>query len=350
MYDIVPYSADLDAQIAELQTHLWSGEPALNDAYLRWKYFENPFLRDVLIRVALSEGRAVAMRGLFGAAWEVDGPHSRFVLPHADDLVVASQYRNRGIARHVMRATLAAGADRGFPYAVSLGAGSVTLVSSLADGWRAAGSFRSAWYTARPTRGAASSGRTLFDRLDGSAGQSGGPMSLAAEPRPVDMAALVARLPWDGRIRHVRDAAYLSWRFRNPLHEYRFLFWNDGGLQGYLVLQRYRSERADRHCVNIVDWEAASEHVRAGLLRAALAWGRFARVQVWTAGADASQRRLLRAEGFADAEPSSVRTRSSALLVHRLETARPDQTWKLGRRNLLDVEDWDLRMLYSMVG
>ncbi len=350
MYDIVSYSADLDAQIAELQTHLWSGDPARNAAYLRWKYIENPFLDDVLIRVALSEGGAVAMRGLFGAAWEVEGSPSRFVVPHADDLVVAPQHRNSGIARHVMRAALAAGAARGFPYAVSLGAGSVTLVSSLADGWRAAGSFGSAWYTARPTRGAATGGSTLFDRLDRSAGRSSGPVSLAAAPRPVDMAALVARLPWDGRIRHVRDAAYLSWRFRNPMHEYRFLFWDDGELQGYLVLQRYRSDRADQHCVNIVDWEAAGDRVRAGLLRAALAWGRFARVQLWTASADASQRRLLRREGFADAEPSSVRTRSSALLVYRLETALSDHTWKLGGRNLLDVSEWDLRMLYSMSG
>jgi acyl-CoA synthetase (AMP-forming)/AMP-acid ligase II len=102
--------------------------------------------------------------------------------------------------------------------------------------------------------------------------------------------------------------------------------------------------------LNIVDWEATGDHVCTGLLRAALEWGRFARVQVWTVNADPSRRRLLRAEGFADAEPSGVRTCRGALLVYRLDTARSDETWNFGRRNLLDVSDWDLRMLYSMAG
>ena len=37
-----------------------------------------------------------------------------------------------------------------------------------------------------------------------------------AAPRPEAMAALVERVVHDGRIRHVKDGEYLSWRFRRP--------------------------------------------------------------------------------------------------------------------------------------
>ena len=357
-YEIVPYAPGLEPQIIQLQTHLWGGDMARNTAYLHWKYIDNPFLDEVLIRVALCDGRAVAMRGLFGALWEVDGSAPRHLLPYADDFVVVPEHRNRGVASQVMKAALDAGSQRGFPFAVSLSAGAVTFVSSLAAGWRAAGSYQSAWRAMKPTRWSERLGalrrafapRGVFERLDRAAGQRAAQVSLSSEPRPQAMADLVARLPWDGRIRHVRDAAYLGWRFRNPLHEYRFLFWEERGLQGYLVLQRYLSERADQSCVSIVDWEAADEGVRAGLLQAALDWGRFARVHVWTINASEPVRALQRRHGFAAADADGVRARSSGLLVRRLVDARSGEPWTLGRRDLLDIADWDLRMLYSMAG
>ena len=87
------------------------------------------------------------------------------------------------------------------------------------------------------------------------------------------MADLVARQAYDGRIRHVRDARYLAWRFQNPLHEYRFLLAGGDRLHGYLVLQAYRLSR--HGAANIVDWEASDPAVRRALLHAAVEWGGF---------------------------------------------------------------------------
>ena len=189
-----------------------------------------------------------------------------------------------------------------------------------------------------------------FARLDRGSRHITGPLSLRRAPRAAEMAALVARLPWDGRIRHVRDADYLAWRFGNPLHDYRFLFWDDGGLQGYLVLQRYVSDRADRGCVNIVDWEASSEAIRTGLLTAALRAGRFTRLHTWTVSASEPLRILLRDQGFVAVEPAGVQARRGGLLVRRLDAANRDAPWMLGSRSLLRIAEWDLRMLYSMAG
>jgi GNAT superfamily N-acetyltransferase len=367
-YDIVPYRPELADQIAQLQTHLWSGDPALNAAYCAWKYAQNPFLDEVLIRVALCGGQAVAMRGLFGAAWEVDRVATPHLLPYADDFVVAPPHRNSGVARQVLQAGLADAARRGFPYAVNLSAGTVTFVNSLAAGWRSAGSYHSAWRThatstvqrirnrARRVPGLAvldavlprSRDAALFARLDRIGARGGGSVSLSDQPRPEEMAALVQRLPWDGRIRHVRSSAYLAWRYRNPLHDYRFLFWDDGGLQGYLVLQRYVSDRADATRVNIADWEGSDQRIRAGLLQAALDWGRFPRLHAWSVGSSDADLALLRERGFLLTEPSGVRARSSGLLVRRVAEGDADARWTLGSRDLLDIADWDLRMLYSM--
>ncbi len=363
-YDVVAYAPELDAQIAQLQTHLWSVDAARNAAYLRWKYTDNPYLDEVLIRLALHDGQAVAMRGAFGALWEVGDSATRHLLPYADDFVVAPAHRNSGVASRVMKAVLEDAAGRGFPFAVGLSAGSVTFVNSLATGWRSAGSYQPVWRhripdrlqrrlraLARRTRLDAARRalwpRRLFDDLDRRGRRGAGRVSLAREPRPGEMAELIRRLPWDGRIRHVRDEVYLAWRFRNPLHEYRFLFWDEGGLQGYLVLSDHPGPD---HAVNIADWEAADEHVRAGLLQAALSWGRFPRVYAGTVGASEPILNLLREHGFAGEPSGGVRASSGGLLVHRLGDTRSNQPWSLGGRDLLRIADWDLRVLYSMTG
>jgi hypothetical protein len=76
-----------------------------------------------------------------GTSWQVDDDASRHVLPYADDMVVAPEHRNRGLVTLIMKKAFDDLAQRGFPFAISLSAGPVTYVASLALGWRSAGSF-----------------------------------------------------------------------------------------------------------------------------------------------------------------------------------------------------------------
>jgi GNAT superfamily N-acetyltransferase len=365
-YEIVPYARDFDSQIAELQTSLWSSDRALNAAYLRWKYVENPFRTDrVLMQLALSGGRVVAMRGMFGSLWEVGDAATRHLFPHADDFVVAPGHRNRGVAHRIMTGLLAEAGRCGAPFAISFSVSPVTFVASLATGWRSAGSYRTVWSgtSASPTlervrnrlrrsRGFAVLRRWYagghFRRLDRRAGSAPSGMSLARQPRPREMAELVARLPWDGRLRHVRDADYFAWRFRNPLSDYRFLYAGDRELKGYLVLQRFVSNRLDRGQVSIADWEAEDERTRAMLLDAALDAGCFRHLQTWTAGASEPVRTLLRDRAFQDRATGGLRTRNDGPLVRRLGAVPAEDRWTLGGRDVLDIASWDLRMLQSM--
>lgn len=355
--EIVPYSPELEPLIAQLQTHLWSPDASLNHRYFRWKYLENPALPDALVSVALSSGRAVAMRGLSGALWQVGDPDSRHPIPYADDFVVAPAHRNSGVAARVMQASLETAARHGFAFAVNLSASPITFVNSLANGWRSAGSFGSVW---RESAAAGGLIRRLgpirrllapspFARLDRAKAGSGGAVVVAREPRPEAMAALIERLPWDGRIRMLRDARYLTWRFRNPLHEYRFLFWDEGRLEGFIVLQRYRMQRVDPW-VNIVDLEAADDRIRSGLLSAALDLGEFPRVHAWTVGTGEGLRRALSERGFVAPPAERMRARSRGLLIRKLGGSPPGDRWRLGGRDLLRIDDWDLRLAYSMSG
>src|SRR6185369_15409913 len=102
-------------------------------------------------------------------------------------------------------------------------------------------------------------------------------------PRCADMAELVARIRTDGRIRHVRDSEYFHWRFQNPLSRYWFLFWSEERLDGYLVLQEYTSDRADRIRLNIVDWEGITPAVQSGLLEAAVVFANNRPLWIWAA-------------------------------------------------------------------
>ena len=375
--EIVPYTPGLKSHVVELQRHLWSSDIALNTAYLEWKYEQNPYLAGPLIYLALSDGKAVGMRGMVGTKWEIgDSPRTATWL-HADDLVIAPEYRNSGLHTRIMRATFNDLAARGYEYAVNLHGSQITALASLAMGWRSVGSVQPmclqtgtnqfwervsahvkklpiVWrYAEQVPFLLSAAARRPFSRLDRANHRQKQPDSLVSvqkAPRPQEMAELVARLGSDGRIRHVRDAQYFAWRFRNPLHSYRFLFWGADRLDGYLVLQRSLSDHADQIRVNIVDWEAINDRGRADLLQAAVGWGQFADLRCWTATLPQETIRLLQAQGFTAVSDAGVAAHVTSVLVRPVRDELLGTDWKPAGRRLLDMNNWDLRMIYSMAG
>jgi hypothetical protein len=175
------------------------------------------------------------------------------------------------------------------------------------------------------------------------------PILIQDSPRSEAMAELVARIPISGRIRHARTGEYFRWRFRNPLSRYRFLYWGEERLDGYLVLQEYTSQFANKEVLNIVDWEASSATVGEALLQAALRIAQGRRLLIWSATLPSSTIGLLKQHGFRSAPPPKLPT-PPAVLVRSLKTNQPISEWAFAGRSLLRLENWDLRMLYSMHG
>ena len=373
--EVSRYDPRSKAEVVDLLRLLVSSDPDLTRRYLEWKYEENPFMREPVIYLVRDEGRLVGMRGLFGTRWEAGTLQSPVVIPYPDDHVVAESHRKSGVAGLLMRTVLADAAARGYPFLCNLSAGLVTTMTSLAAGWKRVKAMEQVERSAEPgplwrflspvvgrseklkrlfsNRGWAPSAHSAFMHLDQTGESSGarpeGRIVVKASPPSAEMAALIEGLGHDGRIRHVRDAAWLDWRYRHPVHEYRFLCHESGGkMDGYLVVMRYRHGRLQGRA-HIVDWEASDEAVAAVLLDRVTRRGDFPVLSAWSATLTPSRRRLLEELGFAPGDHNR-RSRGIPALIITAPAGGDPAGWTLNGCPMLEQDQWDLRMIYSMQG
>lgn len=280
-FEIIRYRPEHKEQVLELGIDLWSCDRSLRAAYFEWKYERNPYVKKPLIYLAVFNGKVVGMRGFHGVRWECGIPARTCVGLYADDMVVASEHRQRGLMAKIMTGAFEDLVGKGYDYVFNLSAGLPTLMSSLSMGWRSAGwvgpmlrrskftdlrrlilpymrklpIFSNAIDLVASLRPKHSLETVRFTRTNDVA-KRGPPISIVDNPRCQDMADLVSRIGSDGRIRHVLDSEYFQWRFQNPLSRYRYVYCGENHLQGYLVVQEYTSEGAYRNLLNIVHWEA----------------------------------------------------------------------------------------------
>ena len=354
--EVIPYEPGLKEEVANLLTLLVSRDPAQALRYFAWQYEENPYFKDPILYLARADGRIVGMRGLVGAKWQAGSSGAAVVIPYPDDNIVAEDQRGSGIMTLIMRAMLADTLARGYGLLCSVTAGLVTNLASLAAGMKRVGAVEPVARSHQPgSLEPRSSSAEAFQRLDraggGTGNGEGGAISVSHTPRPDAMAALVERLGHDGRMRHVRDAAWLAWRYRHPLREYRFLWHETAGvLDGYLVVSRHTDPLAPSPRADIVDWEAAEEAIAGILLDRVIEWGRFAELGCWAATLPEGRHRLLTQAGFA---PTDLDLRARGLPgILLMAQGRGDSgdEWTLNGLPLLDLAHWDLRQIYTMHG
>jgi Acetyltransferase (GNAT) domain len=370
-YEIVRYRREHKDAVARLQTVLWSTDPAANRRYFEWKYEANPWASEPRVYLGLRGGEVVGMRGFYESRWQVGAPDRVVSVPLADDFAIAVGERNSGLATQIMQTALADLASAGVEHVFSLSAGEVTMLGSLAQGWKSAGwheplvrcelspawlawlrgqmsHARVVWRWAESPLLRSAAERHPFHWLDRARAFAG--RSITREPRPAEIAALCAAQPNDGRLRHVRSREYLAWRFTNPMHEYRFLYAEeDGRLAGCLVLRARVLGLVPTPQVAVAELVGRDARVRGALLAAAIDVGRFAELVVWGARLGAEERALLRERGFAALDPTRDARGYPCALV-RSTGAAPASGWQIGGRALLDPASWDLRMLDSMAG
>jgi len=373
--EVSRYDARSKAEVVELLRLLVSPDADTTRRYLEWKYEDNPIIREPVLYLVRSGGTLVGMRGLLGTRWEAGTNQPSVVIPYPDDHVVAESHRKSGVAGLLMRTVLEDASARGYPFLCNLSAGLTTALTSLAAGWKRVKTMDQVerltepgpvWRSLSPLvaqseklmrlsyhRGWTPSALAAFMRLDrvggGSGTRSGSRIVVKTSAPSAEMAGLVDRIGHDGRIRHVRDVAWLDWRYRHPVHEYRFLCHESGGtMDGYLVVMRYQHGRYKGRA-HIVDWEAADEVVAAALLDSAVRWGEFPVLSAWSATLNPSRRRLLDEHGFAPGDHERRSRGIPALLL--IAPGKPDGGgWMLNECPMLDQEQWDLRMIYSMQG
>jgi GNAT superfamily N-acetyltransferase len=368
-YKIVRYHRDLKPEIVKLQRHLWSPDLTLNMSYFEWKYEKNPYHEEPLIYLAMHDGKPIGMRGFFGVEWQYGRPLQRLSGIYADDMVIAPGHRGQSLMSKIMTSAFEALQTGGYDYVFNLSGGEVTLLSSLKMGWRNAG-----WLA--PMQRASISGRLVRRAMRMSreiAGLGAPPprrwlkhldsawvrtflqrtprISFGDQPRCTDMANLVERIANTGRVAHVRNREYFQWRFQNPLSRYRFFFWQEQHLEGYLILQEYTSEYDRRDVVNVVDWEASHLSIKARLLDAAISLLAGAPIVIWSATLGRQEIEILRKSHFCLLKSGGDPLRSPpAILLRPIKKSPAEDEWRVGDIPLLFLDSWDMRMLYSMNG
>jgi GNAT superfamily N-acetyltransferase len=364
-YEIVKYQPEFRRQVVELQAHLWGAGFDMNTAYLEWKHEHNPYVDTPLIYVALYGQKVIGMRAFFGCKWEVGDPCETFLGPCAGDLVVDPEHRRRGVFTKIMGVALSDLAEMGYTYIFNFSGNEKTVLGSLKQGWRSAGSLqpirrkagkkpisrRMQRYVKKLPFLSSGKGHPPFYFLDKNSARQRGKVdphvSMGRTPRPQAMSQLVEQMGHDGRIRHVRDHPYFAWRFQNPRRSYRFLFWERDSLEGYLVLQT-KNEHKVKSSARIVDWEATNHQVRADLLQAAIRWGRFHNLFIWSAPLPEETNSLLQDTGFQHIDDAgSVIPESRPLLIRPVRDEMLNADWVVASRRLLDLANWDFRMIYS---
>jgi GNAT superfamily N-acetyltransferase len=375
--EVVRFDPDLNEELIEFRrTSYESGFPESRD-YLAWKYLQNPYISGPLFYIARANGRIVGMRGMYGTCWEYGNRREAAVLPCADDFAIAPEHRNTGVATQIMREALADLARRGYDYVINTSGGRITAMLSLASGWRSAGQVepmihrsrserlrhrvrtraratRFLWRLARSSSANIVSSPEPFRRIDAmprmAAKEPDAFIVAERAPRIEEMAALVRRLPYDGRIRQVRDVTFLSWRYQNPVRDYRFFYYERAGrLEGYLVMARHIECQLPTLPFHVVDWEGSSEPIRAALLECAMSVARMTELGAWAIGRSPGDRALLARAGF---EPTDLDMRKRGMPCILVKSLRnePPASWMLGGSSILDATRWDPRLVYTMHG
>lgn len=383
-YEIAKYRPEFKGEVAQLQRHLWSPDLTLNTAYFEWKHERNPYVAEPMVHLVFCDGEAVGMIGFFGSKWQIGSPPRVFCVPCSSDFVIHPEHRDRGLFSDLTMGALDDLMDRGYTHAFGLSATLTTYVGYLMRGWRSAGDLETAHSPVRrrpryerlrglgqripglltayrraqqsirrssaPTPARRQDPFTILDRnaaerYDGSSGR----VYVAEVPRPGMMTELAERVSDPGRIRHVRDEQYFGWRFENPRSVYRFLFWEDGRLEGYIVLQR-ASSMTDDIGATVVDWEASDPQILNGLIQRAIDWGEFSELKIWTEPLPEETRGHLRNLGFwfSGKKTGAMRKGAGPTILVRptIKKIRPDQ-WTLGNSDPLDLANWDMRPIFA---
>lgn len=359
---------DIEAA-ARLFALLWSDDLAFNERLLRWKYLQGESAAAPFVYLVWHEGHAVAMRAMAPSQWQAGGLATPVTVMSADDFIVDEAHRNHGLFAALQAAMVRDAAALGHRFFLSMSALRVTRLQALAAGSRSvpigpplgvagrwAGTMQRAQAgVARLPGGWRIAGQLeksdlaerAFAHLDEQSFAAGA--RVVQEP-PVDaMAQLVARLPYDGRIRQLRDAAMLSWRFAAPLYAFRFvLVERDGRLAAYVALSRAVSERGNRQRVSLVDWAAEDADALAVAVSAAAEVTRFADLVGWGDRANPMWTSAMGALGAVPFDIEQAQRGLPCILVHAIEADAP--RLMLGDRDLLVQADWDLRMSYTAYG
>jgi len=373
--ELIRFRPEFRQDAARLLTAFWP-DPAESAALFTWLMEENPYTETPLAYLALLDGKVAAMRGFYGARWEVPGSGETVDMPCGTMFATDPAVRGQGLGKFVVEGALADLARQGYPYVLSFSAEAVTYRIQERQGWQTVQSYRPVTRDTGRLRLRRSLGRSFpflrqvaqfvrrhsapravpvsapavatFATLDGGTPDTvaGGTLRVTQSPDGAYMAEVAEAAAEPGLIRHVRTAEHFRWRYRAPDMEYRFLHWSQGTDRGFLVLEARRRVAGP---VRIVDWDVTDDSVLKHLIGAAADFGGFSGLSVWRAGFPAGLAGFLAERGFAElVRTTDMPGYRPGMMVKSLTGVPAEAPWEVLRRSITDPGNWSLRQSYSL--
>ncbi len=310
--------------------------------------------------------------GYWPSYWQTE-PGTRYFCLHGGDAVVHPDHRRQGLHTRIEAFALR-GLEGGiYHFLITLAANEVTTAGNLRAGGRSVGKLRqisrrqgyqepclsrvsrrmpllrpictrlSRVVRADQSRPVVFQPFRTLDRNFPRTGNGRSRIVVEKQPRPAVMAMLADVGRKDALIRHVRDEQFFAWRYRNPSSAYRFIYLENKGLQGYLVLQQAARARSDY--AFIVDWETRDMTIFSELIRAVADRGGFEWIGTWSPTLSDDQIKVLAEQGFSGENGTSGH---QAFCPHLLVIPinAPD-AGRMGGQDFMDISHWDLRPIYS---
>lgn len=368
-YEIVKYSPIYTDQVCDLEKEIWTPDPAVNKSYLQWKYFDNPNASSPQIYLALREGNVVAVRCMNEMKWQLGDNGDGFTALCAGDAVIHPDHRNNAVYAELTNFLKNDLYELGHRYLFSFSAGPTTLLYSLAIGWKSIGRIRTMSkdsYRRSAVRKLMSGNKitrlmnntAAASILRGAVNKSGRrkaldyhkklPAHIRVEENPIpdEMAVLAGKLVKDNKLVLTRDEAFYKWRYGNPLSKYIFLYWYDKTLKGYLVAQSSAHKIDFMEKFNIIELEGVNSRTRTDLLKAAVSLLDSRSITIWSNMLDENCSKFLALNGFIESKPtSSAAEYTPTVLVTTTKGSAREIEFR--GTDLLDINNWDLKMMYS---
>jgi hypothetical protein len=379
-YKIIPYEQQYHFEVLRLLVDLWGEDIHLSNAYFEWKYLNNPYVQSPYIYLVFFDDKLVGVRSFCVTHWQVGNPGHSFLCLTDADTVIHPDFRRKGVFSIINNYAMKELLSKTYNYIITLSANRGSAAAVLKMGWKNVGFIQTAYYSDSPPKNKWEIFRKIirripvfrliyrhlrreisaqnleqvtegstFDKLDINfkkiKSKNKLPIFVTKDPICEAMTEFVEKLCNDGRIRHVRDRNFFSWRYKNPRSEYRFLYWGDEEkIDGYITI-RSRGNKKDGK-VMIVDWEAVDHEISRQLLNASIKLGEFNSISTWSETLSLEKKNLLIDCGFKistyniEENPTHF---PPVLLIKNIT----DNNWKIENCNMLEIHNWDLRPIYS---
>lgn len=367
-YRVELFRPELLGKFASVLSPLLGNDSELSQRYIRWKHLEYPSGENPIL-VALvhtASGEVVGMHGFLPMTWLTGRQVNEMRVACWTDLVVHPLHQGKGLASFLFQETTKILEGRNFEVAIGFSQNAKSWALSGKLGWKSTGiatymqkgtpswerqtiqtEGRLRFYMKRAigvvARKLNRAPRPVFASLDRAMRKRKGRSSTIEYnemPRPADMARLSASVHPGGRLCQEKKQAYFEWRFKNPTARYRFLFYGEEKLRGYIVLQIFRKGAAGRVC--ILDLTAEDSNIAMVLLNEVLKKGGFKHVYMLAEGLDPSIQAFLLKDGF---NLEKRENRIPSLIVKPLKAM--ERAEHLLTPKLLSKDEWHFQLIES---